>query len=100
MFALPLGHQVTQEEVLICPSHAAVLANYSDLMCALAGIRGDARCYCIKPPAPSVVFIILNRLPSPVGAVFLCRGNLAALAQDVTQHGQLVWLLVCLCMYV
>ncbi|KAG7224883.1 hypothetical protein INR49_014947 [Caranx melampygus] len=45
---------VTQEEVLICPSHAAVLANYSDLMCALAGICGDARCYCIHIPAPSV----------------------------------------------
>lgn len=95
LFILPLGHQVTQEEVLICPSHAAVLANYSDLMCTLAGICGDARCYCINPPAPSVVFIILNRLPSLVGAAFLCTGNLPALAQDVTQHGQLVWLLVC-----
>lgn len=25
--------------------------------------------------------------------MFLCRGNLTALAQDVTQHGPLVWLL-------
>lgn len=98
MFILPIGHQVTQEEVLICPSHAAVLADYSDLMCSLAGICGDARCYCINPSAPSVVFIILNRLPSLVSALFLCEGNLIALAQDVTQHGQLVWLLMCLCM--
>lgn len=58
----PLGHQVTQEEVLICPSHTAVLANYSDLMWTLAGICGDARCYCTNLPAPSVAFIILNRL--------------------------------------
>lgn len=69
----PLGHQVTQEEVFICPSHTAVLANYSDLMCTLAGICGDARCYCINSPAPSVAFIILNRLSSFVGAVFLCK---------------------------
>lgn len=87
LFILPLGHQVTQEELLICPSHAAVLANYSDLMCALAGICGDARCYCINPPAPIAVFIILNRLPSLVSAVFLCRGNLTSLAQDVTRQG-------------
>ena len=65
--APPLSHQVTQEEVFICPSHAAVLANYSDLMCGLAAICGDARCYCINTPAPSVVSII-NRRPSLVGA--------------------------------
>lgn len=73
LFILPLGHQVTQEEVLICPSHAAVLANYSDLMCALAGICGDARCYCINSPAPGVVFIILNRLPSLVRGCFFAE---------------------------
>lgn len=64
----PALHQVTQEEVLICPSHAAVPANYCDLKCALAGICGDARCYCTNPPVPSVVFRTLSRLASFIGA--------------------------------
>lgn len=49
------SHQVTQEEFLICPSHAAVSANYSDLKCALVAIGGDARCHCINLLAPAVV---------------------------------------------
>lgn len=64
----PSLHQVTQEEVLICPSHAAVPANYCDLKCTLAGICGDARCYCTNPAVPSVVFITLSRLASFIGA--------------------------------
>lgn len=96
----PLGHQVTQEEVLICPSHAAVLANYSDLMCALAGICGDARCSCINPPAPSshCGFCNIKQTAFLGRAVFLFRGNLTALAQDVTQHGQWGCFLLCLCL--
>lgn len=88
----PFGHQATQEEVLICPSHTAVLANYFDLMSILAGVWGEARCYCIGPPAPEVVFITLNRLPPPwPGAALLCRENLNELAQDVTHPGHTVW---------
>lgn len=68
-------------------------------MCNLAGIGHDARCYCINPPAPTVVFIILKMLLPSVGSALLCRGNFTALAQDVTQHGLLAWLLMCLWTY-
>lgn len=54
-FHSSLSHQVTQEELHICPSHAAATANYPDLKCALAAISGDARCYCINLLAPAVV---------------------------------------------
>lgn len=54
-FHSSLSHQVTQEELHICPSHAAATANYPDLKCALAAIGGDARCYCINLLAPAVV---------------------------------------------
>lgn len=76
----PLSHQVTQEEVLICPSHAAILSIHSDLMQVLAGIYGASRCYCKTPPAPGEAFTILN---SPVSSFAV-----GSFAVENSQHWQ------------
>lgn len=92
LFILPLSRQVTQEEVFICPSHAAVPVNYSDPKFTPAGICGDARCFCINPQVSSVSFIVLHRLLSLVSA----GKKLVLVAQDEAAQAAALVCLYCI----